>query len=294
VTRSELTLMQALPTTLKVEYAKEKIREWYEHWNGQVYVSFSGGKDSTVLLHLVRMLYPEVPAVFVDTGLEYPEIREFVRTKENVIWLKPKMGFKAVLDKYGYPVVSKEVSMAVSRCLGTKSLHQRELRAFGGINENSGRAQTVGVVPKKYRALLLAPFKVSEKCCDVMKKQPLKRYEKEACRKPFVGVMPVDSRGRMIDFLSSGCNAFEKANPQSRPLSIFTEADIWKCLRSGLPYSSIYDKGVDRTGCVFCMFGIARDKDRFKNLEKTHPQLHSYCMNQLGMRDVLAYLEPLL
>ena len=83
------------------------ITEWYKHWEEKVYVAFSGGKDSTVLLHLVRSIYPEVPAVFSDTGLEYPEIKAFVRSVENVVWLRPKMSFKEVIEKYGYPVVSK-------------------------------------------------------------------------------------------------------------------------------------------------------------------------------------------
>ena len=68
-TREDLKAMQALDLEDKVTIAQIRIREWYEHWNGQVYVSFSGGKDSTVLLHLVRQLYPDVPAVYGDTGL---------------------------------------------------------------------------------------------------------------------------------------------------------------------------------------------------------------------------------
>ena len=75
----ELKLMQNYPLWMKVEKTKQRIREWYEYYNGEVYVSFSGGKDSTVLLHLVRSIYPDVEAVFSDTGLEYPEIKEFVK-----------------------------------------------------------------------------------------------------------------------------------------------------------------------------------------------------------------------
>lgn len=76
----ELHQLQALPLNVKIQKTKQRIREWVDHFGEDgVYISFSGGKDSTVLLHIVRELYPNVPAVFCDTGLEYPEIREFVK-----------------------------------------------------------------------------------------------------------------------------------------------------------------------------------------------------------------------
>lgn len=102
-TKSELAQMQSLPLKIKIQMTKRRIREWYEFWDGQVYVSFSGGKDSTVLLHMVRELYPDVEAVFVNTGLEYPEIQKFVKTFDNVTILRPKMRFDEVIKKYGYP-----------------------------------------------------------------------------------------------------------------------------------------------------------------------------------------------
>lgn len=64
---------------LKIEIARNNIVEWYEYWEGNVYVVFSGGKDSTAMLHLARSIYPETPAVFANTGLEMPEIVQFLK-----------------------------------------------------------------------------------------------------------------------------------------------------------------------------------------------------------------------
>lgn len=109
----ELQQKQSLPLNLKISLTKARIRQWInEYGEDGVYVSFSGGKDSTVLLDLVRQDY-NVKAVFFDTGLEYPEIREFVKGYENVDWIKPKMNFREVITKYGYPMISKEVSECV-------------------------------------------------------------------------------------------------------------------------------------------------------------------------------------
>ena len=103
-TIEELKQWQALPLSIKLLMTKERIRAWVnEYGEDGVYVSFSGGKDSTVLLDIVRNRcgYKDVPAVFVDTGLEYPEIREFVKTFDNVTIVKPKMNFRKVIETYG-------------------------------------------------------------------------------------------------------------------------------------------------------------------------------------------------
>lgn len=81
---TDLHQMQSLPVKAKIAMTNLRIQQWVEEYGEDgVYVSFSGGKDSTVLLDLVRKLYPSIVAVFVDTGLEYPEIREFVKRFES-------------------------------------------------------------------------------------------------------------------------------------------------------------------------------------------------------------------
>lgn len=115
-TISDLYQMQSLPLSAKIRMTENRINAWYDHFDGQVYVSFSGGKDSTVLVDIVtKMGYKDIPFVFVDTGLEYPEIREFVKGYgDRIVWLKPKLTFKQVIEKYGYPFFSKEISESIS------------------------------------------------------------------------------------------------------------------------------------------------------------------------------------
>lgn len=127
-TISDLYQMQSMPLNIKVRMTQNRIRGWVDEYGEDgVYVSFSGGKDSTVLLDIVRKMYPGILAVFVDTGLEYPEIREFVKTFDNVTWLKPKKTFRQVIEEYGYPFISKEVSDKVQGARKyVKALAERE------------------------------------------------------------------------------------------------------------------------------------------------------------------------
>jgi 3'-phosphoadenosine 5'-phosphosulfate sulfotransferase (PAPS reductase)/FAD synthetase len=283
----QLQQRQSLPLQAKIVLSQDRIRKWYSHWNGDVYVSFSGGKDSTVLLDLVRSIYPKVPAVFVDTGLEYPEIREFVKTIDNVIWLKPKMRFDKVIEKYGYPVVSKENAQKIFEIKNTKSDKLRNKRLYGDVNGS-------GKLPEKWKSLINAPFKVSHMCCNKIKKEPVKRYEKESNRKPIVGTMAENSRLRKTSYLQHGCNAFDSKRPMSTPIAFWTEEDIWNYIKEKeLSYSKIYDIGYKNTGCMFCMFGVHLEKqpNKFQLMQDTHPKQYDYCINKLGCGKVLDYIN---
>ena len=281
--RWQLKQMQGLPLDIKIKKTELRIREFYEQFNGDVYTSFSGGKDSTVLLDIARNIYPNIKGVYCDTGLEFPEIKEFVRTVDNIDWIRPKMNFKEVLDKYGYPVISKEQSEYIYEYRTAKSEKTRNTRL-------NGNKWGMGKISKKWLYMIDAPFKISDMCCDVMKKRPFHIYERKTKLHPIIGTMADESHHRQTKYLKDGCNSFDVKRPNSRPLSFWLESDIWEYLKTkNVPYSKIYDMGYERTGCMFCMFGCHMEEtpNRFQKMQKTHPKQYQYCMNQLGLKEVL-------
>lgn len=349
-TREELAYLQSMSLDSKIEFTKRRIRGWYESWlkyeiyntntgeyryvtgregelpklkeneecdpwdaeAGQVFVSFSGGKDSTVLLHIARQMYPDIEAVFVNTGLEYPEIQQFVKTFENVTILRPKMRFDEVVKKYGYPIISKEISECVDQ--GRKALARKDgsynyrLKKLQGTDlDKDGNPSLFN--KQKYEPLLYTDFIASSQCCAVMKKKPAKQYAKKTGKKPMTAQMAAESQLRTQQWLKNGCNGFDMKSPVSNPMSFWTEQDVLQYIkRFNVPIASVYGDiiyekdaeqtrfddygidgvgsdtlvttGCDRTGCIFCAFGCHLEKEpsRFQRLKETHPRQYEYCI----------------
>jgi len=290
----QLRQRQALPLDAKIELTKRRITEWVEHYEEQVYVAFSGGLDSLVLLHMARQVYPNCPGVFHDTGLEFPEIRDFVKTIENVEWTKPKRTFKRVIEEEGYPVVSKRISQYVKEVQRAKEGSNTVNLRTKGLRRN-GTYSKMAKISDKWLFLIDAPFKISDKCCYYFKKKPSEDYEKRTGRHGMIGTRTEESAQREITHLMHGCNGFQLTKPRSTPIAFWLDEDIREYIKiNNIEYSKIYDMGYTRTGCMFCMLGCHMESkkglNRFQIMQKTHPKLYKYCMEKLGIKKVMEYV----
>lgn len=296
-----------LPYELKLQLTKKRIEDWYSYWNGDVYVSYSGGLDSTVLLSLVREeLGESIPAVFVDTGLEYPELVKFVKNTPNIEIIKPKMNFKKVITTFGYPIVSKETAAKIR-----KLRHGNLSDKYRNYLLNGDERGSLGKLAEKWKTLIDAPFDTSEKCCDVMKKKPFKEYYKKTNRHPYIGITQDEGFQRKRQYEKTGCNVYEANVPKSQPLGFWTKQDVLRyASENKIQVCSIYGEikkcttgeyfntGVQRSGCMFCAFGCHMESqpNRFQKMQLTHPQLYEYCMKDLdegglGLSKVLDYIN---
>lgn len=297
--RSKETLkqLQALPLNLKIARSQQRIREWVRHYgvNG-VYISFSGGKDSTVLLHIAREIYPELEAVFVNTGLEYPEVRKFAMSFSNVRVLNPRKNFVNVITDHGYPIISKEVSDVLS--VAKNNPHSSWVKKK--FDPQSKRFSCA-----KYKPIVDMDFKCSKMCCNFTKKDPAHRYSRESGKVAMTAQMACESALRTQHWLTNGCNAFDSEHPISNPMSFWTEQDVLLYIKTrNIEICSVYGEvvydcdnpeqeriadattlklkttGCSRTGCMFCAFGahLEKGETRFQRLARTHPKQYTYCI----------------
>ena len=321
LTKEELRYRQSLPLSIKERMSLERIREFCNMYGVDgVYVSFSGGLDSLVTLHLSRRFDSNIKGVFIDTWLEQPEIRKFVRCFSNIDVIKPEKDLKTIVNQDGWCFPSKDISEAIeSYRLGKKWA----VNKLNGLDKNGN--------PSKYRErykkwLYVAencPEKISHRCCLDSKEIPVRKYEKRTGRNPIMGLRAEESARRTESYLRTGCLSFSK-RPVCKPLGFWTKQDVLEYIvKYKIPFASPYGSiiidgqlpgqvnlfdlvnlncsscygckyrtsGEERTGCVFCPVGYHLQKEKFNRLRAYNPKLYDYCMEELGEKRLFEWVD---
>lgn len=233
---------------------------------GNAYLSFSGGKDSTALSRLLDMALPgnRIPRVFIDTGIEYLDVKAFVASlmekDDRFVAIKPSAPVKQVLERYGYPFKSKE--------------HSCELRSYqnglkrGVEGYRTSAAHYLGLensrkmvkCPKSLKYQFSPDFKlkVSDQCCQKMKKDSAKRYEKESGRRIAITGMMRSEGGERKGIgcvLTDGKGRLKRFHPLAKVAQEWEDEFI---KREGIVLCRLYYPpfGFARTGCKGCPFAI--------------------------------------
>lgn len=290
--------LQALDLEDKFITTIEKIDQWEQATKGAWYVSFSGGKDSTVLAYIAAKYLagyrtPPHPLhlLFCDTGLEYPEIRRFamefpafLQKRFPTVMVdfqreRPKRHFFDVMREYGYPIISKEVSFDVQKARNGSEVSKKKF--LGELTTKTGDLSRYNY--PQYSFLLNLPILVSPVCCDKTKKEPAHCYEWKTKMLPMVATMAEESFLRKTNWMKTGCNAFDGKRPQSKPMSFWLNQDVLHYIeQEDIPICSVYGDimaydgsnyypstlcdaplkctGCQRTGCIFCGFGAHLEK----------------------------------
>jgi len=272
ITAEELHKRQAWTLDQKIDHSLSTIENALTYSNGNAYVSFSGGKDSTILLYLARIIKKDIKAVFFNTTNEFPEIYRFIK-ETDCIKIQPEMNLKSIIEKCGFPLISKEQSQYIREYRHSKSEAHKYLRLHGRVDKPSQ-----GKISDRWKHLINAPFEISERCCYYLKKRPAYKFEKENKLFPIIGTSVGESRLRLQKYLKTGCNAFDVNRPASYPISIWNDEDKWNFIRrEKITYCEIYDNGETQTGCMICGFGCHKDV-RFDRLKQNYNRAYEIGM----------------
>lgn len=270
--RQQWTLSQKIDHSLGVI---EAFASWFE---GKVYVSFSGGKDSVVMLSLVEVIIPNVQCVFVMTGCESPSVCRFVRQQQehhNIEIIRPEKTLKQVFAEYGFPLVSKQVAHDIECVRRNPYCKSSRMKLWLGSSHH---------IPERWMYLLNEPYKVSARCCFWLKHQPAYEYHKRTGLHPYIGLLASESHQRTLGYIQQGgCNVFElsgKNHPRSLPLAIWTDGDVWEHIRDRkLKLPDIYEHGATRTGCMGCGFGAHLNPQGIETMKKLWPKWYDMVMS---------------
>lgn len=228
---------------------------------------------------IARMIR-DVREYFAEHNIKYSDIEQYLDQGENTADYLRKMNFPATIV----------------------------LRLSGYTREN--HLCKTWSIPKKWRFLIAAPFPISEHCCDILKKQPIKLVQKEVKANPIYGTLAEDSQMRKEAYLKTGCNAFKDGRGKSTPMGFWVRQDVLRYLHDyhipiAPPYGEIITlkdgrfefSGEHNTGCKLCLFGchLEHEPNRIQRLADIEPATYKFAMKDqvdggLGYRKVMEYM----
>ena len=244
------------------------------------YLSFSGGKDSTILHHLLDMALPNnrIPRVFIDTGIEYTLIREFVlglaKNDDRFVIVKPTQPIKQMLERVGYPFKSKEHSLYLQQFQknGMSKTTQRYLYP----NEKRKSYGCPEVL--KYQFTKDFNIKISNQCCYELKKKPIHKWQKDNNKPITITGMRKDEGGNRKNISCVLTNSKGELT-HFHPLAIVS--DEWEELfreRERVALCPLYCQPYNfkRTGCVGCVYNLNLQQD-LETMERLLPNERKRC-----------------
>lgn len=286
----------------KITRAQERIESLFNETAGKCYLSFSGGKDSMVILALIKqceylLTIPPgaIPAVFVNTGIELGATTEFVRwVKENwysnvqIISHEKRDSFDWILKNKGKPIKSKLKSenLGKNQRNPNNPFYLKQL-----LGDNTGRYKNTMLSDKDLH--LLHPefdIKVDNKCCLLLKKKPFDKYTKEnEIRGSMTGERAAEGGARLANMKAriktggTACTRTRGNQIVKLPVIDWTDEDIDEFIKAyNVPLSKAYTTyGADRTGCIGCPFAGKRLTSSLKALHDYEPLRYKAAMHWL-------------
>ena len=242
------------PLSKKIKMAERVLNDLFKATDN-VAVAFSGGKDSLVALHLALQIKPDIPVLFVNTGIEFPESLEYTRQLEetwnlNFHEANAKVNFWNLAEEKGLPVAGRG-----------NSTFMRDLSDQAGV-------------------------KLSNACCHQMKETPARQFYREHDIEGTVtGLRVSESLMRKLNFADYGALRYSSTYKTliSWPLYAWLDEDIFKYIeKNNLPLNPIYEKGYTRVGCWPCLQDMFYKDSRLFTLQEQHPNMYKTVKKKFG------------
>lgn len=248
------------------------------------YLSFSGGKDSTVLSALIDMALPnnKIPRVYANTGIELNMIRDFVfelsKTDNRIQIINPSIPIKQMLECEGYPFKSKVHAHCVN--LFQIGSDNKMILGYLGKRPETWHSRTC---PKKLRYQFeegSCDLRISDMCCVRLKEEPMVKWsEKNGKKYPIIGTMQADGGRRTKVQCLAFKNNKNKDLKSFQPLApLSKEWEEWLIKTYNIKICDIYKPPYNftRTGCKGCPFAMNL-QDELDTLEEFFPNERKQC-----------------